>query len=463
MPLSSPTFPLVEKATTATPISILSRRGFKAWIGAQSAFTRHWLDSARFEAEPGTHILLPNAKSGALERVIVGVADTPDMWAIAGLPMSLPEGNYRLDATLSNAQATQLALGWALGAYSFTRYKSAARKPAQLLVPKGCDKARVQALAEAMFLARDLINTPANDLLPTQLAEVCVSVAKQGKAKGQIIAGEDLLKQNYPLIYTVGKGSADAPRLADIRWGKTGAPKVTLVGKGVCFDTGGLDIKPSSGMRLMKKDMGGAAVALALAQLVMARGLNVQLRVLIPMVENAVSGNAMRPLDVVKSRKGLTVEIGNTDAEGRLILCDALADADSEKPDLLIDFATLTGAARVALGPEIPAFFTPDDKLANAIAKHSLEASDPLYRLPLWGNYRDLLKSKVADLSNDPESSYGGAITAALYLKEFVEHTRAWVHIDLMAWNVSNKPGRPAGGEAQALRAIFALLEERYG
>ncbi len=410
----------------------------------------------------GQFALAPG-RDGAIERVIAVIKDTPDIWCLSHLPGQLPEGSYRLTTDYPAPEASLFAASWLLGGYHFSKYKKPSKRYAKLATPVHADTAFAQQLANSIFLVRDLINTPANDMHPEALAQAAAHVAKEHKAKCAIIAGESLLSANYPAIYTVGKASATAPRLVDIRWGESKHPRVTLVGKGVCFDTGGLDIKSSSNMKLMKKDMGGAAVVLGLAQLVMAQKLPVCLRVLLPIVENAVSGNAMRPTDIIPTRKGLTVEIGNTDAEGRLILADALTEADSEKPDLLIDCATLTGAARVALGAEIPAFFTPDDKLAQEISHHSAVEADPLFRLPLWENYREMLDSKIADLSNDPESGYGGAITAALFLKEFVRQTKSWMHIDMMAWNASAKPGRPVGGEAQGLRALFALLQARYG
>jgi leucyl aminopeptidase len=325
------------------------------------------------------------------------------------------------------------------------------------------DGEEASRIADAVFLARDLINTPANDMGPAELAAAAQAVAKQHGAKVTEIAGEALLKQNYPLIHAVGRGSARPPRLIDLRWGKPNAPKLTLVGKGVCFDTGGYDIKSAAGMLTMKKDMGGAAVSLALAQLIMGAALNVRLRVLIPAVENSVSGNAYRPADVFPSRKGLTVEIGNTDAEGRLVLADALAEADSEAPDLLIDIATLTGAARIATGFELPPFFTDDETLAAELMQSSAEVHDPLWRLPLWRGYESTLSSSVADLTNNPDYGTAGAITAALFLNRFVTAAKSWVHFDIAAWTDRPKPGRPRGAEAAALRAIWQMLKMRYG
>ncbi|MGD9650711.1 MAG: M17 family metallopeptidase, partial [Dongiaceae bacterium] len=355
-----------------------------------------------------------------------------------------------------------LALGWALAQYQFDRYKKSTPRRAKLAWPKGVDRAKITALAESIFMARDLINTPANDMGPENLAAAAKKVAKENRAAYKEIIGGQLLKNNYPLIHAVGKASSQAPRLVDISFGPAKAPKVTLVGKGVCFDTGGLDLKNADGMKLMKKDMGGGALALGLFDALVKSKLPIRLRLLLPIVENSVAGNAFRPLDIIPSRKGLNVEIGNTDAEGRLILADALTEADQEKPDLLIDFATLTGAARIALGAEIPAVFSNRQNLAIDLASKAMEIYDPLWPLPLWNNYRKMLKSKFADLNNAPEGGYGGAITAALFLQEFVSKKTPWIHIDTMAWNQSDSPGRPLGGEAMGLRAVYEFLVERY-
>jgi leucyl aminopeptidase len=387
----------------------------------------------------------------------------PNLWSIAHLPFILPEGAYHIASDVTAEQATQLALGWQLGSYVFARYKKPARAPATLALPKNADAHYVARVENAVTLARDLINTPAADMLPTQLAAAAKKLATTHKARFSVIVGEALLTENYPAIYTVGKASADAPRLIDLRWGNARHPKVTLVGKGVCFDSGGLDIKPSSGMMLMKKDMGGAAAVLALASLVMEYKLPVRLRVLIPAVENAISGNAFRVGDVITTRKGITVEVGNTDAEGRLILADALAEADSEKPDLLIDCATLTGAGRVALGADIPALFSNNDALAHNLQQRAIAMQDPLWHLPLWQGYAPSLKSIIADTNSVSPGGYGGAITAALFLQKFVEHCPDWLHLDMMAWNQSTKPGRPEGGEAMGVRVLFDLLKGRFG
>jgi leucyl aminopeptidase len=314
-----------------------------------------------------------------------------------------------------------------------------------------------------MGLARDLINTPAEDMGPPELAEAAQTLAAKHGARYRVIVGDELLELNYPAIHMVGRAAAKAPRLIDFVWGNENAPKLTLVGKGVCFDTGGLDLKPSGGMRMMKKDMGGAATLLGLASAIMEAKLPVRLRVMVPAVENAVAGNAFRPLDIIKTRKGMTVEVGNTDAEGRLILCDALYEACNERPTLLIDMATLTGAARTALGPELPALFANDDAVADELLRFGLNESDPLWRLPLWKPYRQMIVSPIADLNNVSESSFAGAITAALYLDAFVTPGTPWIHIDTYAWNQKSRPGRPEGGEALAMRALYALIEHRFG
>jgi len=334
---------------------------------------------------------------------------------------------------------------------------------ARLVWPEGADRGLAERLANAVCLARDLINTPASDLGPAELADAAVTVAQNAGATHRVITGDALLAENYPTIHAVGRASSRQPRLVDIRWGEERAPKVTLVGKGVCFDSGGLDLKPASGMKMMKKDMGGAAIMLGLAQALIQGGLPVRLRVLLPLVENAVSGNAMRPLDIVKTRKGITVEIGNTDAEGRLILCDALAEACTEEPAMIVDAATLTGAARVALGPELPALFCNDDGLAAGLIAAGMAEDDPMWRMPLWRSYRKLLDSKAADINNVSDGPHAGAITAALYLQEFVEPGIPWAHLDVMAWNAKARPGRPEGAEAQTLRAVYAYIAGRFG
>ena len=430
---------------------------------ALDAPARAFAASASFEPKPGQMLLLPG-KDGGLSGVLFGLeaADKPpDRFLPGRLPTLLPAGTYRF----ANApHDTRLAaLAFALGAYKFTRYRKADAGGVTLALPEGVDGADLSRIAEGVALARDLINTPANDMGPAELGEAARTLAARHGATARSIVGDDLLAQNFPLIHAVGRASPRAPRLIDFTWGDPAAPKITLVGKGVCFDTGGLDLKPSSGMLIMKKDMGGAACVLGAAHMIMDAKLKVRLRVLIPAVENAVSGAAFRPLDVYRSRLGLTVEIGNTDAEGRLVVADALALADEEAPDLVVDMATLTGAARVALGPELPPFYTHDDALAADLARHAHVEQDPLWRMPLWQPYDPLLDSKVADMNNVSSGAFAGSITAALFLNRFVEKAKAWAHLDVYGWTPSAKPARPEGGECQAARALYALLKERFG
>ncbi|MFQ5786134.1 MAG: M17 family metallopeptidase [Alphaproteobacteria bacterium] len=453
---------IAEPETETAEILAVTADQLGDWLGGQPPATAAWVAATGFTAEPGCHCLLP-APDGRLARVLLGVAAERDIWAYAGLPQALPEGDYRLADASAGETADDAALGWALGAYRFTRYRKPKKPLARLVWPETCDRARVETLAAAIGLTRDLINTPAEDMGPGELAAAAGDLARAFGGECAVIVGDDLLAANYPAIHAVGRAAARAPRLIDLTWGEADAPKLTLVGKGVCFDSGGLDLKPAGGMKLMKKDMGGAAHVLGLARAIMGEGLGLRLRVLAPAVENAVAGNAYRPLDVVPTRKGLTVEIGNTDAEGRVVLCDALAEADAEKPELLIDCATLTGAARVALGPDLPALFTPDDALAADLLRHAGLEQDPLWRLPLWTPYRERLDSTVADINNIADGPYAGAVTAALFLNEFVSETSAWAHLDVMAWNLKARPGRPVGGEAMGLRTILAVIRERFG
>jgi leucyl aminopeptidase len=447
----------------AVPITPVTRDGFAGWLVGAAEHERNWLKTTAFAAEPGKVAPLPGA-DGRVARILVGVAPDEPLWSIAGLPDTLPEGRYALDAASWDAATTTKAvLGWALGGYAFTRYKSRSRSSATLVWPARSDRPEVERLTRGIFLARDLINTPAEDMGPAELAAAAASLAKGAGARCSVITGDELLTANYPTVHAVGRASVRPPRLIDLRWGDEDAPKVTLVGKGVCFDSGGLDLKPAAGMKLMKKDMGGAAIVLGLASAIMDAGLPIRLRVLVPAVENAVSANSFRPMDVIKTRSGKTVEIGNTDAEGRLILCDALAEADSEKPSLIVDVATLTGAARVALGPDLPALFCNDEALAESLLQAGSEEADPLWRMPLWQPYRKLLDSKIADLNNVADSSFAGSVIAALYLNEFVAATTPWAHLDVMAWNGSARPGRPEGGEAMSLRALYAHIRKRFG
>jgi leucyl aminopeptidase len=456
-------FSLIDDAAGAVPLVPVGKAGLAAWRERASQRERDWAAATGFTGEAGKLAFLPDAE-GRLGRVLVGLAENEAaMWAFAGLSQTLPPGRYRVEAVPEGGDATRGALGWALGTYAFGRYRDKPREAgAELTWPDGADRGLVERLAAAAFLARDLINTPASDMGPEQLADAATAVAEKSGAYHRTIVGDDLLGQNYPTIHAVGRASARPPRLVDIVWGDETASKVTLVGKGVCFDSGGLDLKQPSGMRMMKKDMGGAAIMLGLAQAIMAAGLPVRLRVLLPMVENSVAGNAMRPLDIIRTRKGLTVEIGNTDAEGRLILCDALAEASQDKPALIVDAATLTGAARVAVGPELAALFCNDDALAADLLASGAAEDDPLWRMPLWRPYRRLLDSKIADLNNVSDGPHAGAITAALYLQEFVDPGIPWAHLDVMAWNNRARPGRPEGAEAQALRALYAHIAGRF-
>jgi leucyl aminopeptidase len=417
-------------------------------------------EASGFEPVAGRHAFLPGP-GGTLAGVLFGQEDQPKDPFLAGkLAGVLPRGTYRF----ANAPHDErlAALAFALGAYRFVRYGKSANE-LQLELPGSANGDELSRIAEAVYLARDLVNTPANDMGPGELADAATVLAARHGATVRTVLGEDLLAQNFPLIHAVGRAAARAPRLIDMSWGDPAARKVTLVGKGVCFDTGGLDIKPDNAMLLMKKDMGGAASMLALAHMIMDRKLDLRLRVLIPAVENAISGGAFRPLDVYPSRKGLRVEIGNTDAEGRLILADALALADEEAPELLIDAGTLTGAARVALGPDLPPFYTDDEGLAADVARHGRAENDPLWRLPLWRPYDQMLDSKVADMNNIATGGFAGSIICALFLNRFVAAAKAWLHLDVYAWTPSAKSGRPEGGECQAARALYALLAERYG
>ncbi len=447
----------------ALPIHALTRDAFAKWVKKRPAAVRAWLDSTGFTGERGKVALVPG-KGGKLAEVVLGIGERPEPWDFAAAVGKVPPGRYRLEGKLDAKVANDAALGWALASYAFTRYKKSdgAKKRAILVWPAGADVAATSRMIEALCTGRDLVNTPASDMGPPELAQAAIDLAKKFDATHRVTIGEGLLANNYPTIHAVGRASTKPPRIVDIRWGDEQAPKLTLVGKGVCFDSGGLDLKSASGMRLMKKDMGGAASVLALAHLVMGANLPVRLRVLVPIVENSVAGNAYRPGDVIKTRKGVTVEIGNTDAEGRLILCDALAEAETEDPDLIIDFATLTGAARVALGTDLPALFSTDDEVSRSFVEAGNACADPMWPLPLFTAYRRHLDSPVADLNNVGSVSEGGAITAALFLREFVGPRRRFVHIDTMAWNVSSRAGRPSGGEILGVRAVFAALQRRY-
>lgn len=447
---------LVAPTARSVPVVVVAAGDWERTRRDLPADVQDWANANGFSGQPGRVLAVPAAK-GQVKQFFAG-ADVSDPFALGKLCRSLPPGAYAVSGAVADPEL--LALGWCLESYSFSRYGKASPPVARLVCPKGVDREAVLRAARASGMVRDLVNTPASDMGPDELEHAARAVARAHKAKLSVISGK-ALEKGFPMIHAVGKASPRAPRLIDFTWGNARAPKVTLVGKGVCFDTGGLDIKPASGMALMKKDMGGAANVLGLAQMIMAAKLNVRLRVLIPAVENSIAGNAFRPGDVLRSRKGITVEIGNTDAEGRLVLGDALALADEEKPDLLIDMATLTGAARVALGPDLPPFYTDDEDLAAAIARAGREVNDPVWRLPFWQPYMRLFESSVADMNNSGDSGFAGSITAALFLKRFVEKAKAYVHFDIFAWTPTPRPGKPKGGEAQAMRALFEVIRRR--
>jgi leucyl aminopeptidase len=440
------------------PIRGLTGDGPAALGGREAA----WAAASGFKAAAGSLLLLPG-DDGGVASALFGLGSGTTAPLLAGkLPALLPPGTFRLADGFPDRRLAMLA--FALGAYRFTRYRADDTPPRRLIVSSDVDFGALSRIADGVTLTRDLINTPSNDMGPAELGEAAKALAESHGASFSEIVGEALAR-DFPMIHAVGAAAigARAPRLLDLTWGDPADTTVTIVGKGVCFDTGGLDIKPSSGMLLMKKDMGGAANALGLAHMIMAADLPVRLRVLIPAVENAVGGAAFRPGDILRSRKGLTVEIGNTDAEGRLVLADALALAAEEAPDLLIDLATLTGAARVALGPDVVPFYTRDDGLAADLARHGEAVADPVWRLPLWAPYRSMLDSKIADINNAGSAPFAGSLTAALFLADFVPETTCWLHADIYAWNPSTRPARPEGGEAQAIRALYALIDERYG
>jgi leucyl aminopeptidase len=418
---------------------------------------RRWAEACGFDGSPNSFVLIPDGK-GNPARVLAGVRDARDPWALAALPLKLPRARYALGKGTVAIAPENAAFAWDLGGYQFTRYRKAKRKPADLQLDASAKVREALDMAAAVRLVRDLVNTPAEDMGPEELSDVAREQAELFGGEFDEWVGDELLAQNFPAIHAVGRAAARPPRLLEINWGNPRHPRIAIVGKGVCFDSGGLDIKTAEGMRLMKKDMGGAAHALALARLVMQRKLPVRLQCLVPTVENAISGNAFRPGDVVRTRKGLTIEVGNTDAEGRVILCDALAYAVEGKPRTLIDFATLTGAARVALGPELPALFCNDEKLAGKMLARAAELDDPIWRLPLWRNYRRFFDTEVADINNSGRGGFAGAVVAALFLDYFVPAGIAWAHFDVFSWNDAARPGRPAGGEAQGLRAALAAL-----
>lgn len=448
-----------KSTVTLVPVT---EEGFKGWVEHRPAADRDWIAVNKYKATPGTVLMLPGDKGQPAE-ALVGVAkDEADKWSWGAAATRLPEGRYALPKGMETEHAETAGLGWALGSYRFDRYAKKGGPVSKLVLPANADRKRVEDTAKAIYLVRDLINTPASDMGPGELAHEARKLARHFNCKFDVTVGDDLLSENYPMIHAVGRASTRAPRLIDMTWGKSKHPKVTLIGKGVCFDSGGLDLKTSGGMLMMKKDMGGAAHVLGLAHMIMAADLPVRLRVLIPAVENSVSGDSFRPLDVLSTRKGITVEVGNTDAEGRLVLADAITAALEDEPDLLVDFATLTGAARVAVGTEIAAYFCSDDALSGELETASKGQDDPVWRLPLHPAYRKMLDSKVADISSTGSGGYAGATTAALFLQEFVGEKTPWIHFDIMAWNVSTRPGRPEGGEAMGIRAMFDTIKRRF-
>jgi leucyl aminopeptidase len=458
---------LTAAAADSRPLWLLTESDLPRWLSEQPVPVANWIRNHAFQAERHRVLAYPGA-DGGIGGAVAGLGSLRSVgelkvWHAAGLSDRLPAQTYHVANELRQDAATHFVLGWLMGAYRMTRYRSAApAAPRAVLVAlREADLAYAEAAASANSFARDLINTPANDLGPAELAAAATDLATHFGARSSVIVGDELKAHDFHLIHGVGAGSPRPPRLIDLRWGESGARKITLVGKGVCFDTGGLDLKPSAGMLLMKKDMGGAACTLGLAQMLMQLDAPVQLRVLIPAVENSIDGNAYRPSDVLRSRKGLSVEIGNTDAEGRLVLADALAEADAERPDLLIDMATLTGAARVALGPELPAAFSTDENLLATLRIRGEEEADPIWPLPLWGGYDDELTSKIADLGNVSAAPFAGSIIGALFLKRFVTATPSWLHLDLYAWNAKDRPGRPVGAEAQCVRALYRLIRSR--
>ncbi len=453
------------KTQKATPIDFISLDGVDKWLVKKPKAVKTWVKVSGFTGALGQVLTLPDT-NGKIERVLAGWGNAAARargryWA-ASIAMKLPKGVYEFSSGLQKSELEQASLSWLLAQYAFDRYKVKSGAVAKLKPSRHVDVKRLEILATGEFLTRDLINVPASDMGPDALEVAFRKLGEDHAAKVSVIKGAALLKKNFPMIHAVGRASDQAPRLLDMTWGNARHPKVTLVGKGVCFDTGGLNIKPGSSMGLMKKDMGGSATVMGLAHMIMALKLKVRLRVLVPAVENAISANAFRPQDVLTSRKGLTVEVNNTDAEGRLVLADALAYADTQRPDFMICMATLTGAARVALGPDVPPFFTDCDKLAGAISKAAQKEADPLWRLPFWDPYEPVIVPDVADLDNAPAGGFGGAITAALFLRRFVEDAQNFVHLDLYGWTPSAKPGRTKGGACQSARAMLRVIEQDY-
>ena len=459
------TFSFADPNAATRPLHLVEAEGAEAFLAGRSAAERAWLTASGFSGKLGQLCLLPGtdgAPAGAVLGLGAASGRRRGRFHVARAVADLPAGAWHLDGALSPKDAEEAALGWLLATYRFTRYKSAEAPKARLRAPGGVDAARVLAIAEGEALTRDLINTPAADMGPAELEDAFVALAARFGATTKVIRGDELLAEGFPMIHAVGRASARPPRLLDLRWGADG-PALTLVGKGVCFDTGGLDLKPATGMGLMKKDMGGAATVMGLASMIMTLGLKLRLRLLVPAVENAVGGNAFRPQDILTSRKGLTVEVNNTDAEGRLVLADALALADAEKPDLLISMATLTGAARVAVGPDLAPFYSDDDDVAGAIAAGGATVADPVWRMPFWDPYETLIEPGIADLDNAPSGGMAGSITAALFLRRFVTQTPRYAHFDIYGWQPKAEPARPKGGVGQGARAVLSALPGLLG
>lgn len=454
---------LADASPAAIPVHVVAKPGLPALLESLTAQGRRFAQAQGFAARPGQFVVLPD-EQGAIAAVLLGVepgdARRRDPFAPGRLAAVLPAGDYRLAGDIGDS--TLATLAWLLQAYRFDRYRKPAPVSARLVAPDGVDGEEVSLLADCVWLARDLVNAPANDMGPAEIEAAIRALGDECGASVASIVGDDLLPANFPMVHAVGRASPREPRLVDLTWGDPTHPKVTLVGKGVAFDTGGLDLKPPASMLLMKKDMGGAAAAIAAARMIMLGRLPVRLRLLVPAVENAVSGAAFRPGDVLASRKGLSVEIGNTDAEGRLILADALALADEEAPELLLDYATLTGAARTALGPELPPFYTHDEGLAAEIARLGMAVNDPVWRLPLWPAYDSMLESRIADVNHVSTGGMAGSVTAALFLNRFVEKTASYAHFDIYAWTPAARPGRTEGGECQAARLTYALVKQLY-
>jgi len=456
-----PNLPFITDPTATVPIHAIRTADWKGWIERHSETLRKLATALDFQGQ-NARIMLAPATDGSIERVLFGVGDKANVNVIGALAQHLPAGDYRIAFQPREFDPTATAIAWGLGAYAFDRYKKRKRAAPRLVAPEGADMDEAARVVDATWLARDLVNTPTNDMGPDALQAAAENVARACGAEFEAIIGDDLLTQNYPLLHAVGRAAAQAPRLLHISWGAADAPRVALVGKGITFDTGGLDIKPAAGMRMMKKDMGGAAHALALGQLIMQSKLNLRLDVFLAVAENAISADAFRPGDIITSRKGLTVEIDNTDAEGRLVLADALTRACEDQPALLLDFATLTGAARTALGPDIPPFYTGEEALASEFAAASLETNDPIWRMPLWDPYEGDMDTPIADLKNTGDGAMAGSIYGALFLRRFVT-VPAWAHFDVFAWAPKEKPSRPQGGEAQALRASYRVIKARFG